>query len=76
MVFRYLRAFFEIPKFDQVISSPKVAQIGSIGSYIINRIKPVMSNSRRFIRGEVARRAAEAFDAGERLRARRDEEKG
>ena len=27
------KRIFEIPKFDQVISSPKVAQIGSIGSY-------------------------------------------
>ena len=33
MIFGYPRAFFEIPIFDQVISSPKVAQIGSIGSY-------------------------------------------
>ena len=31
-IYVYMRAFFEIPKFDQVIISPKVAQIGSVGS--------------------------------------------
>ena len=28
-IYVYMRAFFEIPKFDQVIISPKVAQVGS-----------------------------------------------
>ena len=32
MVFSYLEAFLDIPKFYQVINCQKAAQIGSIGS--------------------------------------------
>ena len=46
MISRNPEAFFEIPKLDQVINCQKVAQIGSVGSYlwhIIGSLPPQIS---------------------------------